>query len=83
MVLVHDKAVREDHAVLAVRDDSKWLILDNRWNKPIEDTELTRFTPLFVVEKTGVKRLAKAFRLNDRMTIAPSPVPASKAGSQQ
>ena len=71
IVLVHDTVVREDHAVLAVRDDDKWLILDNRWNKPVEDKELARFKPLFIVERTGVKMLARLFRLSDSMTVAP------------
>jgi predicted transglutaminase-like cysteine proteinase len=76
MVLVHDAVVDQDHAVLAVRDDNKWLILDNRWNQPVEDKELTRFKPLFIVEKTGVSLLARRFRLNDRMFMAPRNAPA-------
>ena len=30
LVLVRDRAVRQDHAVLAARLDDRWLILDNR-----------------------------------------------------
>ena len=65
IVLVHDNAVRVDHAVLAVRDDKQWLILDNRWNKLYTDKELRQFKPLFVVERRGVSLLSKMFRLND------------------
>jgi predicted transglutaminase-like cysteine proteinase len=80
MVLVHDNFVDQDHAVLAVREDDKWLILDNRWSKPVEDKELTpRFKPLFIVEKTGVSLLARSFRLNDRMVVAPRNRPAAPA----
>ena len=82
MVLVHDIVVDQDHAVLAVREDDKWLILDNRWSKLIEDKELTpRFKPLFVVEETGVSLLARTFRLNDRMVVAPRNTPAAGAGA--
>ena len=76
MLLVYDNIAREDHAVLAVLDEGRWLILDNRWNKVAEDKELWNFKPLFVVETTGVHMLAKVFRLNDFVTIAPSPAKA-------
>jgi predicted transglutaminase-like cysteine proteinase len=71
MVLVHDAVVDQDHAVLAIRDDGKWLILDNRWNQPKEDKELTSFRPLFIVETSGVSLLAERFRLSDRKFMAP------------
>jgi predicted transglutaminase-like cysteine proteinase len=71
IVLVHDNAVRQDHAVLAVRHDKQWLILDNRWNTLYEDKELKQFKPLFVVEKHGVSLLSKVFRLSDGKIIAP------------
>ena len=80
MILVHDNVVDQDHAVLAVRDDGKWLILDSRWNKLIEDTELmrlNRFEPLYIVEKTGVSLLARRFRLSDPMFAAPRNAPAA------
>jgi len=71
IVLLHDNAVRQDHAVLAVRHDNQWLILDNRWNTIYEDKELKQFKPLFVVEKHGVSLLSKMFRLSDGKFIAP------------
>jgi predicted transglutaminase-like cysteine proteinase len=71
IVLVRDNAVRQDHAVLAVRHERQWLILDNRWNGLYEDKELKQFKPLFVVEKNGVSLLSKMFRLRDFNIIAP------------
>ena len=84
VLLVHDNIVRQDHAVLAIFDEGKWLILDNRWNKLVEDKELWNFTPLFVVEKTGVHMLAKVIRINDFVTIAPPParIPPIAAGAR-
>jgi hypothetical protein len=79
MVLVRDNAVRVDHAVLAVRHDGRWLVLDNRWNKLLGDRELKQFKPLFVVERDGVKLLYKRFRLNDGKFIAPGASPTSRA----
>ena len=82
MVLVRDNAVRLDHAVLAVRHDRQWLILDNRWNKLFEDKELKQFKPLFIVERDGVKLLSKMFRLSDGKTISPSTNPTSPLNAQ-
>jgi predicted transglutaminase-like cysteine proteinase len=79
--LVHDNFVNEDHAVLAVRADNKWLILDNRWSGLMEDKELVpRFKPLFLVDKTGVSLLVTQFRLSDRRFIAPRSKVSTAAG---
>jgi predicted transglutaminase-like cysteine proteinase len=79
MVLVHDYAVRADHAVLAVRYDKHWLILDNRWDKLVEDKELKQFKPLAIVDAGGVTLLAKQFTLNSK--FAPAAIPELR-GSQ-
>jgi predicted transglutaminase-like cysteine proteinase len=61
LVLVRDRAVRQDHAVLAARHDGHWLILDNRWSELTEDTEATRFTPMFAINRDGVHLFATPF----------------------
>ena len=63
VALVHDNAVRADHAILVVRYDKRWLVLDNRWDKLVEDKELTQFKPLAVVDAGGVTVLAKTVHL--------------------
>ena len=73
MVLVHDYAVRVDHAILAVRYDNRWLILDNRWDKLVEDNELKQFKPLAIIDAAGATLLAKQFTLNSK--LAPAAVP--------
>ena len=73
MVLVHDYAVRVDHAILAVRYDNRWLILDNRWDKLVEDKELTQFKPLAIIDAGGVTILAKQFTLSGKITPPPGP----------
>jgi len=70
MVLVHDNAVRADHAILAVRYDKRWLILDNRWDNLVEDKELTQFKPLAVIDAAGVTVLAKQFTLSSKLKPA-------------
>jgi predicted transglutaminase-like cysteine proteinase len=66
VALVHDNAVNADHAILAVRYDKRWLILDNRWDKLVEDKELTQLKPLAVIDANGVTLLAKQFTLSGR-----------------
>lgn len=59
LVVVRDDVAREYHAVAAVRFESRWLILDNRQLAMREDAELTGFTPLFLIDDRGVKRLRR------------------------
>lgn len=61
LLLVRDRTVRQDHAVLAARLDNRWLILDNRWSELREDTADLRFTPLFAINHTGVHLFAAPY----------------------
>jgi predicted transglutaminase-like cysteine proteinase len=58
LVVVRDLAVGEDHAVAATRLNGDWIILDNRWLTLVEDSEMRRTVPLFVLDQTGVKQFA-------------------------
>jgi predicted transglutaminase-like cysteine proteinase len=58
----------EDHAVLAVRVDNQWLILDNRNLALVRDTDVRRAIPKFVLDEQGVRRLVS----NNRMQKVPS-----------
>ena len=42
IVVLKNRLPNEDHAVLAVRTDSQWLILDNRTLTLVRDTDVTR-----------------------------------------
>jgi predicted transglutaminase-like cysteine proteinase len=78
LVLVHDNAIREDHAVLAVREIERWWILDNRWEALREDRELVQFKPLVVLHSSGVALLAKSFTFRDIAAAAgPKPDPST------
>jgi predicted transglutaminase-like cysteine proteinase len=48
----------EDHAVVAVRVDHQWLILDNRTLTLVRDTDVTRAIPEFVLDDQGVRRFS-------------------------
>lgn len=61
ILLVRDRSVREDHAVLAVRDENAWLVLDNRRSVAANDSEFGYFTPLYVLDAGGVSLFAKPY----------------------
>lgn len=64
LMLVHDNYVHMGHAVLAARQDGRWLVLDNRWTRLIEDKKIKDFTPLFALEEDGVKMFAAPYAAN-------------------
>lgn len=61
ILLGRDKAAREDHAVLAVRDGSSWIILDNRTMNTVEDSTARHFVPLYALDPTGVSLFASPY----------------------
>jgi predicted transglutaminase-like cysteine proteinase len=52
----------EDHAVLAVRVDNQWLILDNRTLTLVRDVDVKRVVPRFVLDEQGVRRVVASNR---------------------
>lgn len=75
VLLVKDRSVHLDHAVLAARDDDHWVILDNRWSRLIDDNELRQFVPLFALNREGAKMFAAPYA----KTMEPPPQPAQSA----
>ena len=61
LMLVKDLSVRQDHAVLAVRQDGRWLVLDNRRSMPFETADLRHFVPLFALNEQGVNLVAAPY----------------------
>jgi predicted transglutaminase-like cysteine proteinase len=57
VVVWKNRLPEEDHAVLAVRVDNQWLILDNSTLVLLRDTDVRRVTPEFVLDGQGVRRL--------------------------
>ncbi|WGD49492.1 transglutaminase-like cysteine peptidase [Bradyrhizobium sp. CB1650] len=82
LVLVRDRAVRQDHAVLAARLDGQWLILDNRRNSLIEDGEATSFIPLFAINHEGVHLFATPYAKRQPLTGEIAASPAAESGDQ-
>jgi predicted transglutaminase-like cysteine proteinase len=79
VLLVRDRNVREDHAVLAIRNGEAWTVLDNRSSALTPDRELRHFKPLFALDSGGVNLVASPY-LSRRQTIEDTTVsPASEA----
>ena len=74
LVVVRNTAAAEDHAVVAVRDDGRWIILDNRWLTMVRDIEMAKATPLFVLDDAGVAAFAAPVLTVARGTAAPASV---------
>jgi predicted transglutaminase-like cysteine proteinase len=71
LVVVRNLALGEDHAVVATRLNGDWIILDNRWLTLVEDSEMRRAIPLFVLDQTGVKQFALTLTPDARRASAP------------
>jgi predicted transglutaminase-like cysteine proteinase len=56
LVVVRDITARQDHAIVAVRINAAWFLLDNRWLALIRDIELSRAEPLYILDERGVRR---------------------------
>jgi len=71
LVIVRNTAANEDHAVVAVKSDGDWIVLDNRWLTLVTDVDLPKAIPLFVLDDTGVRQFA-APAIATRQTPAPA-----------
>ena len=58
LIIVRELAVGGEHAVVAVRFDGHWIILDNRWLILAEDSQIRQMVPLFVLNQSGVREFA-------------------------
>lgn len=76
ILLVRDRAVRDDHAVLAVRHAGVWQILDNRRSALVTSAELPHFTPLYALNERGIQLFASPY-LAQRMKMDPATAAAA------
>lgn len=60
IVVMRDTLSGEDHAVVGVRLDGRWLMLDNRRMAMIEDSYMRNVRPLFVIDQHGVSQYVEA-----------------------
>ena len=60
IVILRDTLRQEDHAVASVRLDGRWWLLDNRRMAMVEDVQLPKHEPLFVLDGNGVRHYRDA-----------------------
>jgi len=58
LVILRSMNGRDEHAVLAVRRQGHWLILDNRTLIIVTDVELRGFQAIFIVDQNGARVVA-------------------------
>jgi predicted transglutaminase-like cysteine proteinase len=61
ILLVNDRIAREHHAVVGVRQNGRWLMLDNRHEVLLEQKDVWNFTPLFALDQQGLKLFAAPY----------------------
>jgi predicted transglutaminase-like cysteine proteinase len=55
LVIVHRRNHVEDHMVVGVYQDDRWLILDDSTFALVPDTDKSEYAPLFVLDNHGVR----------------------------
>jgi predicted transglutaminase-like cysteine proteinase len=80
LIIVQDLATNQGHAVVAVRLNGDWIVLDNRWFALVRDVDMSRVIPLFMLDYAGLKQIVpnKEDRnlgiLADNLEIAPAEI---------
>ena len=77
ILLVRDRSVQQDHAVLAARLDGHWLILDSRRADLMSDTKTTAFIPLYAISHRGVQLFAAPYANGAPINGGVEPAPAA------
>jgi predicted transglutaminase-like cysteine proteinase len=77
ILLVRDRSVREDHAVLAVRDRGSWFILDNRRAALAMDSEAGYLTPMYALNGNGISLFASPYLTQQHGRKATAMLPAA------
>ena len=80
LVLARGTSLQMDHAVLAVRYEQRWVILDNRTSLLVDADNVAQFTPLFTLGGEGVKLFAAPYTKSRRLQTAEVPRSLSRAG---
>jgi predicted transglutaminase-like cysteine proteinase len=59
IVVVRIKSLKAQHMVLAVREDRRWLILDNRTFDVVNSRDLTDYEPLYSFDYRGMREFVR------------------------
>jgi predicted transglutaminase-like cysteine proteinase len=73
LIIVHDRKIHQDHAVVAAQVDGRWLILDNRTMLLLTDAQVRNLTPLLALDSGNENRfpiIAAAPQWQSGLTVA-------------
>jgi predicted transglutaminase-like cysteine proteinase len=59
LVIMRNTLSGEDHAVVAARLEGHWRLLDNRYLAMLEDVQIRRYHPIFLIDQHEVRRFAE------------------------
>jgi predicted transglutaminase-like cysteine proteinase len=82
LMIVHNTAAHEEHAVTAVRLDDSWIILDNRWLRLVEDKAMPDMVPLFALDNDGVRRFLPDVLIGAQRSPAPASIVRHSVSAQ-
>lgn len=69
VVVLRDLLRNEDHAITVTRIGEKWIVLDNRWLALVQDVEVRRVVPLFILDHTGVRAYVSNHEQRDWLSV--------------
>jgi predicted transglutaminase-like cysteine proteinase len=74
LVIMRNTLSGEDHAVVAARLEGHWRLLDNRYLAMLEDVQIRRYHPIFLIDQHEVRRFAGApiIKANKFAAVGPS-----------
>jgi len=75
LIIVRDLSTGEDHAIVTVRLEQKWIALDNRRLTLLDDADMPHVLPLFALGNDGVRQFAPTAIADT--TAARTPAPSS------
>jgi predicted transglutaminase-like cysteine proteinase len=81
LLIAHNYSDGDAHAVLAVRRDGHWVILDNRKMVMLEDTGVRDLQPLFALDGGGVRRFVAPVVMAATQAAPVAASPATLAAS--
>lgn len=82
LVLGRDRAIRQDHAVLAARLEGRWLILDSRLSELVDASGADNFTPMFALDQRGVQLFAAPYARLPLSGLDAAPAAADTADAE-
>jgi predicted transglutaminase-like cysteine proteinase len=56
LIIVYNRARKEEHMVVSVYDSGQWLLLDNLTMLLVRDADRKGYVPMYVLDETGVRR---------------------------